>query len=65
MIEEIKMKKMSRKESDRILNVLEEKGFQILSFGDSFDNMFNEIGEEYFNEIINEYLMTDEDYKNE
>jgi hypothetical protein len=48
--------KITEEQSKRILEKLGDAGFKVFSFGTSFNNMFEEISLEYFNEKINEVL---------
>ena len=45
---------MKIEETNKILKKLEDYGFKVLSFGNGFENPFEEISEEYFNEKVNE-----------
>lgn len=56
MEEEIKNIALTQEATNKILKYLQEYGFKILSFGSGFNNPFEEISEEYFNEKVNEAL---------
>jgi len=47
------------RQTDKILKKLKDYNFEVLSFGSSFENPFEVISEEYFNEKINEALEED------
>lgn len=50
---------MDIKETNKILKKLNDYGFRVISWGDNFDNPFEIIDEEYFNEKVNEALEKD------
>lgn len=47
---------MEIEKTNKMLKKLKDHGFQVLSFGDSFKNPFEEISPEYFNEKVNDAL---------
>ena len=48
------MEEVTLELTNRVLDKLKDRGFKILSFGNSFINPFEEISDDYFNEIVNE-----------
>ena len=47
---------MEIEQTNKILNELANAGFNVLSFGTSFNNPFEYIDNDYFNEVLNRAL---------